>query len=198
VSVTICARFFSHYLWFRESQAQVSPLVLHSSSALGSGKLETNATKLAKNEDKNVRHALEHSIDGRRRKRRKIGSNHAFSILPAEDSLSNSSDEDEINESNVNAKSISHSEAELSSVQHPRTSPHSPSIHEPEFGVSNACVPQPAEYSKYSPALGGALGRNPDGTVVSPRVVFRKRKKEFDQKVRILSCTSYDTPDTLL
>jgi ATP-dependent RNA helicase DHX37/DHR1 len=143
----------------------VSPLALHSSSALGSGRLETNEAKLAKNEDKSVRHALTRSLAGPRRKRRKIGSTSSFAIDPPDESSSESDGEQK--------DSAIHPEASSSSQPPPSISSHSPSPHAHEPELPSTSVPRPAEQIKSIPVIGGALARNPDGTIIGARVVFR-------------------------
>ena len=143
--------------------------------------MEINEAKVARNEDKSVRHALARSTDGRRRKRRKIGSTNSFAIATPEDSLSDSNDEEQTNHSSIHIDSVMRSEAPSSSALLPSIRSHSPSpTHTSELSLTRE--PRPTEQIKPSAAIGGALARNPDGTVVAPRVVVRKRKK-FGQTV---------------
>ncbi|KDQ11408.1 hypothetical protein BOTBODRAFT_177247 [Botryobasidium botryosum FD-172 SS1] len=147
-----------------ESQAQVSnSLSLHSSSMLGSGKLLSNAERLSRDEDKQLRRALE-SKGG---KRRRSG---ASALVPERDLESSGEDED-IDEKG--ASKASNSRAELATDTQEEESEEDDLVAEPVKPLptidTKAAGTTPA-------AVGSALRRNPDGSVVAPRIVPRKRK----------------------
>lgn len=143
-----------------KSQAELpSTLQLQSSSALGTGKPQTHQDRLDKSEDKDVRRAMGHTqLTGKHRKR-----NAGFTGV-ADD---NESEEDlALNEDSTSRMVID----ELPDVKEG-------SSKERPVVIVDSAVTTPAEQTaQSSTAVGSALQRNADGSVVTPRILKRKDK----------------------
>ncbi|TDL22216.1 P-loop containing nucleoside triphosphate hydrolase protein [Rickenella mellea] len=138
-----------------QTQAELpSTLHLQSSATLGSGKPLTNEARLAREEDKELRRAL----DGQRKgKRRKFND---YSVISTNADESMSDDDDTMR---GDPESINDGEREM----HSETRHDSPTIlDEPETVISVQSLHE----------IGSGLKRNADGTQVAPRVVRRKTK----------------------
>ena len=148
----------------RKSQNEVSSLDLHSSSALGSGKLQTNANRLARDEDKTVRRALDGGNGPRKRRR----------IVGTEDAEDEDDQDMEVDE--LPSPQLSSSKGLLAPRIKPTPAPAlpDPTSTSPEISLP---VPSPAPAQPKVPvAIGGALKRNADGTIIAPKIVVRKPK----------------------
>ncbi|KAL4073219.1 P-loop containing nucleoside triphosphate hydrolase protein [Scleroderma yunnanense] len=133
-----------------QTQTTMPSVALHSSSTLGTGKSMSNRQRLDRAEDLDVRRA----IDGRIGKRRR--QNPDYSDVTQSDSESEGSNHYDIDED------INPSTSELVSIA-------AVSIVDLSSG---SVVPVKPTQS----VVGGALKRNSDGTLVTPRVVKKKEK----------------------
>ncbi|PCH40127.1 nucleoside triphosphate hydrolase protein [Wolfiporia cocos MD-104 SS10] len=152
-----------------KSQAQLSTaLQLQSSSTLGTGKATTHKDLIDKQEDKEVRKA----INGLSAK----GKRHRQPLLLASDS--SDEDEDEVMllgaaGSDNDGKSKVHESEEGKSRANP--------VVIVDSGFSTTTLPpEPSPEPVTAPstsAVGSALKRNPDGTVVAPKISKKKAKR---------------------
>ncbi|KAK0504014.1 P-loop containing nucleoside triphosphate hydrolase protein [Armillaria luteobubalina] len=146
-----------------QSQAQITnTLHLQSSSTLGTGRASTHRERLDKLEDMEVRKAL----DGRVGKRKR---NDEYPVRNADED-----DEDDDTESYLERASPLQveevSEAKITDVVHAEA---------------------PAQpIASTSTAVGSALQRNPDGTVVAPKIRPMRQKTKDDSE------TSFDSSDS--
>lgn len=147
-----------------QSQAQLtSTLNLQSSSTLGTGKAFTNRERLERLEDKQVRKAVE----GRTGKRKRKGDNYAV-LLPGEGE-SEGTDED------MEGRGVRRrSPIVLRETQEEPASPN-----------TDISLPITRLDTSANVAVGSALKRNADGSVVAPIV----RKRTGGKKVRVFSTT---------
>lgn len=137
-----------------KSQSQLSTtLHLQSSSTLGTGKASTNKERLEKLEDKETRRAIE----GRAGKRKRDADK--YDVLQAKNDYNNSEEEEHMEMCRVETTTVStvtdnaQTTVVLDSVE----------TSVPQFVASP------------SSAVGSALRRNPDGSVVAPRIAQKKR-----------------------
>ncbi|OCH91848.1 P-loop containing nucleoside triphosphate hydrolase protein [Obba rivulosa] len=144
-----------------KTQAQLSTaLQLQSSSSLGTGKPSTHKERLEREEDKEVRQAIAGQAKGKRRRQR--------ATVPAF-GADESDDEDD---------GLPSEPMEVDQVERGSSS-------QPEEGLSRATpivvvddgfsTSRVEEGPKIS-VIGSALQRNPDGSVVAPKIVKRKPK----------------------
>ncbi|KAG1742366.1 P-loop containing nucleoside triphosphate hydrolase protein [Suillus paluster] len=141
-----------------QTQAQTSSLDLQSSSTLGTGATSTARERQEKLEDKDVRRAMEGQPNKRRRR------HNDFTVHEHGDSEGESDAMDGIDFGE---------NADQTPVQYE----HEGSVAK-EFAAdppTTSTVSQPASVSTF--AVGGALKRNPDGSVVAPIVVNKKSEK---------------------
>lgn len=143
----------------RKSQAEVDPLLLKSSSTLGSGKPYTHAHRLALAEDLEVRRAMP-ALAARR--------DRAGSASASDD------DDDEMSD------------------RPPRTMRQIDESGDDEDewgGIGSGSMDEAATLrplpAPSKPAIGSALQRKPDGTIVKPKVVPRKPKKRLGRTVGV-------------
>ncbi|KAG8930712.1 putative ATP-dependent RNA helicase DHR1 [Tulasnella sp. 418] len=144
------------------SQATINSLNLQSSSTLGSGKPTTHAQRIAKEEHQSVKTVLDGS--GNKRKRRRID-------IEVDDDDSEASELEDNDMDPLAIDSVPKTDRFVSVVEEGLTS----------LGSS---VVTPAIKTSATVSIGSALLRNPDGSVVAPRVVKRKRKPRLGRKVR--------------
>ncbi len=169
----------------RETQAQVSPLVLQSTATLGSGQPQTHAERLALQEDKEVRR----EIDGRsssRRKRRKLAPSGAYADLL--DPVEKEDQDEEFLEQEPRAVT------QWPTLSRPATLALDSPQNESRVSSSHSS-PQPTSHSptqKHPPPtfeagnqLGAGLKRNADGTIVVPRVVPKRPKEKERHRMTV-------------
>ncbi|KAF5338958.1 hypothetical protein D9611_008721 [Ephemerocybe angulata] len=153
-----------------QSQATLSSAMLQSSSMLGSKKVLTHQELLDKQEDKEVRDALEGKTTGKR-KRRPQDERYSVHQAGEEDE---DEDEDEDDELASRYASRPTTERPIESTPEEPAAPLEPSV---TVDLSSAHVkPQEAK----PVAVGSALRRNADGTTVQPKI--RKRTKQISKK----------------
>ncbi|KAG6910680.1 hypothetical protein DXG01_008724 [Tephrocybe rancida] len=141
-----------------QTQAEIpSSLFLQTSSTLGTGKATTHQERFERLEDKEVRRALE----GRSGKRKR---DDTYAVINADDE--DASSEDEILRSDQEETKAS-SSSNLAN-EPPREQPTPPTVVE----VTNMLP-----VASTSSAVGSALKRNPDGTVVAPKVRSKGKGK---------------------
>ncbi|KAI8995457.1 P-loop containing nucleoside triphosphate hydrolase protein [Trametes punicea] len=155
-----------------KSQAQASTaLQLQSSATLGTGKPSTHLHRLEKQEDLEVKRA----VDGRSEKRKRRRRNDA--LFPAVSDSEGSEEGDHAGMDVDRNEGFSH---EYEDVQEgmSRSKPvvivdsgFSTKVQSPEPEVRTTILPS---------AVGSALRHNPDGTVVAPKIVKRKPKRVKD------------------
>lgn len=137
-----------------QSQALSNSAKLQASSSLGSGRPSTHEERFARLEDKETRRALDGTASGKKRKR---GHASAWGAADSEDRTSQSEefDYDVMDErsNDAGAGMVLPSREVIDITDNPVM----------------AAIPQ-------SSVVGSALQRNPDGTVVPPRVVKRQPK----------------------
>ncbi|KAH7928402.1 P-loop containing nucleoside triphosphate hydrolase protein [Leucogyrophana mollusca] len=141
-----------------QTQAQIPSLNLQSSSTLGTGKVSTNRERQEKLEDKEVRRVIEGRAGKRKRR------NDAFTISGPNDSGSDG-EGDELHDPSADDEGT-------------RGATTSPPLRRAPVTIIDASSGAPAilESASRSTTVGGALKRNPDGTVVAPRMVKKKEK----------------------
>ncbi|KAG8910368.1 putative ATP-dependent RNA helicase DHR1, partial [Tulasnella sp. 408] len=146
-----------------KTQEEVDHLQLQSSSTLGSAKPMTHLQRLAIAEDQAVRRAID--TRGGRQKRRRRGPIPVLDedLSSGSDSSSNSDISSEIEEDGSPWGGIAASDDDEMSDPIPETAP---STHP----IGSA------------PQVGSALRRNPDGTVVAPKIVPRRPKPILGRK----------------
>jgi ATP-dependent RNA helicase DHX37/DHR1 len=153
--------------FFSQTQAELpSSLPLQSSSSLGTGKVSTHQELLDKLEDKETRRAME----GRAGKRRRHGN--AYEVMVPDDD--DSSDVDLAGNGILGAAFV--------------TAEDYPDVPK-ETVPSESAAATAIESSLAVAEVGSALQRNPDGTVVAPRI----RQKTKATKVRHLSLVREQT-----
>ncbi|KAH7885390.1 P-loop containing nucleoside triphosphate hydrolase protein [Phlebopus sp. FC_14] len=136
-----------------QTQSSVPSLALQSSSTLGTGRALSHRELLDKTEDLEVRR----SMDGRSGVRRRQRSD--FTVLDP--------DESESDESELNGMSAEPGTSITNTVGPTEI---------PVVDVSTSlAVP---EKSFHSSVVGGALKRNPDGTILAPRIVKKEKGKK--------------------
>ncbi|KAG2151417.1 P-loop containing nucleoside triphosphate hydrolase protein [Suillus clintonianus] len=141
-----------------QTQAQTSSLDLQSSSTLGTGATSTARERLEKLEDKEVRRAIEGQPNKRRRR------HNDFTVHEHGDGEDESDAMDGVDFEIVDQTPEQHDEHEDLVTTEFLSDPPAAST-----------VSQPASLSTF--AVGGALKRNPDGSVVAPLVVNKKSEK---------------------
>jgi len=138
-----------------QSQAQL-PTTLHlqSSSTLGTGKASTNRERLDKLEDKETRRAIE----GRAGKRKRDGDK--YDVLHA-------GDDDDEDDDGIDIDTNGREKINIRRAGQPQAvAAHSESL---------PLTTQPT--ASVSSSVGSALRRNPDGTLVAPRIAKKRTKK---------------------
>ncbi|KAF9242610.1 P-loop containing nucleoside triphosphate hydrolase protein [Melanogaster broomeanus] len=131
-----------------QTQASIPSLDLQPSSTLGTGKSMSHRERLDKTEDMEVRRVME----GRSNKRRRRNNNN-FAVTGPDGSESEDAELDAMAvDANIN-----------------------PSRPPPEVVDASTNLAAP-EKSTQPSAVGGALRRNPDGTVAGPRIIKKKEK----------------------
>ncbi|KAF6757513.1 DHX37 protein [Ephemerocybe angulata] len=153
-----------------QSQATLSSAMLQSSSMLGSKKVLTHQELLDKQEDKEVRDALEGKTTGKR-KRRPQDERYSVHQAGGEDE---DEDEDEDDELASRYASRPTTERPIESTPEEPAAPLEPSV---TVDLSSAHVKLPEAKPV---AVGSALRRNADGTIVQPKI--RKRTKQISKK----------------
>ena len=148
-----------------KSQAQLSAaLQLQSSATLGTGKASTHKDILDKQEDKEVRRAIDGTARHGKRGRGKT------SVAQTYDDESGSEAEDDVlGDARPNG---SHEDGEVGSS---RANP----VVIVDAGFSTATLPPEDDHVSAAssvPQVGSALKRNADGSVVAPKVAKRKPK----------------------
>ncbi|KIO19381.1 hypothetical protein M407DRAFT_30988 [Tulasnella calospora MUT 4182] len=155
-----------------KTQEEVDHLQLQSSSTLGSAKPMTHLQRLAIAEDQEVRRAVD--TRGGRQKRRR-----GRPMPVADEDLSSGSD------SSLNG--------DISSEMEEDESPWG-GIADSDDDQMNDLIPEtapaPASISS-TPQVGSALRRNPDGSVIAPKVVPRRPKPVLGRKKR----TQVESPE---
>lgn len=137
-----------------QSQAELpNTLHLQSSSTLGTGKASTNRERIEKQEDKETRRAIE----GQATKRKRDGDKYDISYAEEAD------EDEDIDETEMSGNSRKLKPPTVTEVV----------VVGPESSVS---VSQPSGVSKLL-EVGSALQRNPDGSVVAPRIAKKKQGK---------------------
>lgn len=140
-----------------QTQAELpSSIHLQSSSSLGTGKVTTHLERLERLEDKEVRRAL----DGRAGKRKRHDDIYAVTVPDDEDS--------EDNEMIADVGRGRPSPAKESSTGESKEK------HLPEVASASAikfAAPAPS-------AVGSALQRNPDGSVIAPKIRLKNNTKK--------------------
>ncbi|KAH8104549.1 P-loop containing nucleoside triphosphate hydrolase protein [Cristinia sonorae] len=145
-----------------KSQAQLpNALGLQSSATLGTGVAKTHMERLEKDEDKDVRRALDGSSQkkgGKKRKRQPT--------LAVQSGMT-----DESSDSDVEMRSAD--EMEDGEAGKTRSNP----VVIVDSGFSTAPAPQSTSLVTKISEVGSALQRNPDGSVVAPKISKRKPKQ---------------------
>ncbi len=140
------------FMFLSQSQAQITnTLHLQSSSTLGTGRVSTHRERLDKLEDIEVRKAL----DGRVGKRKR---NDEYSVRNADEDEEDDTELYPGNDSPLEVEGVS--EAKITDIIHAEASA------------------QPT--TSTSTAVGSALQRNPDGTVVAPRIRSKRQKTKVE------------------
>lgn len=152
---------------------------LHSSSALGSGKLISGANRLATNEDKHVRRALDGRDSSRKRKRP--------AVVEEEEDFSDGEEDFDAGDVVVERAQptpIASTSRNPSPTRELSLSPVHSSLDKSEANVTPVVVPKPAPVV----AVGSALKRNADGTIIQPRFIPKKSKAEKKVRITFLQC----------
>ncbi|KZT12027.1 P-loop containing nucleoside triphosphate hydrolase protein [Laetiporus sulphureus 93-53] len=147
-----------------KSQAEVSTaLQLQSSSTLGTGKVITHKDLMDKQEDKEVRRAMDGlGMSGKRRHEQRL-------LPPAEDSEDGGDEDDDMNVD----------EEQTAEQVMPEGTSRSNPVVVVDSGFTTAILPPESSHSAGPTVtvIGSALKHNADGSVVAPRVVKRNAKR---------------------
>lgn len=154
----------------RKSQAQLpTTLQLQSSSTLGTGKTITHKDLLDKQEDKEVRKAMDGRAGKGKRRRRNLTSSAVYDSDDDDDTDGDRHMRVDIDDVQIEERADPHEEEGMSRAR-------------PVVVVDSgfATTVLPAEETVATPLtsiVGSALQRNSDGSVVAPRIVKRKPKR---------------------
>lgn len=160
--VTICSRVH------RQSQAAFDSALLQSSSMLGSGKILTHQELLEKLEDREVRQALDGKTTGKRKRSR----GDQYAVYEAGEDETDDDDDGAEGESSYTSRA-----REMMLPMNLREEEATQSSTEPTVMVDTSSANiKPKELE--SSAVGSALRRNADGSVVQPRVRQRTKSKQ--------------------
>ncbi|EAU85900.2 DHX37 protein [Coprinopsis cinerea okayama7 len=143
-----------------KSQATLSTAVLQSSSTLGSGKTLSHLERLEKEEDAETRKALDGRLGKRKRRREE------YDVVHGVDEDDSDEDED-LKPASPSPYLLPHKDVEMEE----------PPPNEPEPAVVVNSLPQ-----SDPPVVGSALRRNPDGTVVQPKIRQRTKQKQASKR----------------
>ena len=146
----------------RKSQNGVVSTLLQSSSTLGTGKVLTHNERLEKEENIQVRHAMQSRIGKRKRR---------GDIMDPMDVVDNSEDEDEDESDEVNR-------SDKQSIPEPQFMVSTPSTEDRQMDFRDV---QPISVANGPVVVGSALRKNKDGTVAAP-IIRGKANKVLSQR----------------
>jgi ATP-dependent RNA helicase DHX37/DHR1 len=142
----------------RKSQAEVDPTAFQTSATLGSGRPRTHAEIAAREEHTEVKKALH---GGLRHSRRGVGTMDVDEDSEEERAFERLLDENAHLPSNITSSPLGLAKGTVPNVM--------------EAGTS-ITAPQLAFAAPVMPAVGSALRRNADGSIITPLVMHRKPK----------------------